>query len=77
MELRKLHPTFGAEVQGVDIGRPIDNETFSRIRNAFEEHGLLLFRGQELDDEKQIAFSENFGPLETTLSANPAALPEG
>lgn len=72
MELRKLHPTFGAEVQGVDIGRPIDNETFSRIRNAFEEHGLLLFRDQELDDEKQVAFSERFGPLEKTFSQNPA-----
>jgi alpha-ketoglutarate-dependent 2,4-dichlorophenoxyacetate dioxygenase len=26
-----------------------------------------------MDDDTQIAFSENFGPLETTLSANPAA----
>ena len=34
---------------------------------------MLLFRDQPMDDDKQIAFSENFGPLETTLSANPAA----
>ena len=26
-----------------------------------------------MDDEKQVAFSENFGPLEITGSSNPAA----
>ena len=34
---------------------------------------MLLFRDQPMDDKKQIAFSELFGPLETTGSANPAA----
>ena len=34
---------------------------------------MLVFRDQPMDDDKQIEFSENFGPLETTLSANPAA----
>lgn len=72
MELRKLHPTFGAEVMGVDIGQPIDDATFGRIRAAFEEHGLLLLRNQDIDDEKQVAFSERFGPLEKTFSQNPA-----
>ena len=34
---------------------------------------MLLFRGQPLDDEKQIAFSQRFGSLEVTRSMNPAA----
>ncbi|BBK40975.1 alpha-ketoglutarate-dependent 2,4-dichlorophenoxyacetate dioxygenase [Allostella vacuolata] len=72
MEIHPLHPTFGAEITGVDIGRPIDDDTFARIRQAFEEHALLLFRDQDLDDEKQVAFSERFGPLEKTFSQNPA-----
>jgi alpha-ketoglutarate-dependent 2,4-dichlorophenoxyacetate dioxygenase len=70
--LRKLHPLFGAEIGGVDVGRPLDDTTFAEIRAAFEEYSLLLFRDQDLDDEKQVAFSRRFGPLETTIKANPA-----
>lgn len=73
IEVRKLHPLFGAEITGVDITRPLSAREFGPIRAAFEEHSVLLFRDQPMDDDKQIAFSENFGPLETTLSANPAA----
>lgn len=72
MELRRLHPVFGAEIIGVDIGKPIDDATFAKIRAAFEEYGLLLLRDQDIDDEKQVAFSERFGPLEKTFSQNPA-----
>ena len=52
MEIRKLHPLFGAELVGVDVGRPMTDADFRPIRAAFEEYGLLLFRDQELDDEK-------------------------
>eukprot|EP01034_Spumella_vulgaris_P012709 gene12709-16185_t len=73
IEVRKLHPLFGAEITGIDITRPLSAREFGPIRAAFEEHSVLLFRDQAMDDDTQIAFSENFGPLETTLSANPAA----
>jgi len=69
----KLHPLFGAEVSGIDITRPLSPREFGPIRAAFEEHSVLLFRDQPMDDEKQIQFSDNFGPLETTGSSNPAA----
>jgi alpha-ketoglutarate-dependent 2,4-dichlorophenoxyacetate dioxygenase len=71
--VRKLHPLFGAEVQGIDITRPLSPREFGPIRAAFEEHSVLLFRDQHMDDEKQVQFSEYFGPLETTGAANPAA----
>jgi alpha-ketoglutarate-dependent 2,4-dichlorophenoxyacetate dioxygenase len=71
--VRKLHPLFGAEVSGIDITRPLSAREFGPIRAAFEEHSVLLFRDQPMDDDKQIAFSENFGPLETTGASNPAA----
>ena len=73
IEVHKIHPLFGAEITGIDITRPLSAREFGPIRAAFEEHSVLLFRDQAMDDDTQIAFSENFGPLETTLSANPAA----
>lgn len=69
---RPLHPLFGVEVAGVDLSAPLDDATFAAIRAAFEDHSLLLFRDQSLDDVAQVAFSERFGPLETTVRANPA-----
>src|SRR5262249_36625592 len=72
MELVTLHPFFGVEVRHVDVAAPMTDSMFSAIRAAFEEHALLLFRDQRLDDEAQVAFSRRFGPLETTISANPA-----
>lgn len=68
-----LTPCFAARVDGADIRRPLDDATWGAIRAAFEEHSVLLFRGQPLDDERQIAFSLRFGPLEVTRSMNPAA----
>jgi alpha-ketoglutarate-dependent 2,4-dichlorophenoxyacetate dioxygenase len=64
---------FAARIDGVDIRQPIDDVTWAEVRAAFDEHSVLLFRGQPLDDEAQIAFSQRFGPLEVSRSMNPAA----
>jgi alpha-ketoglutarate-dependent 2,4-dichlorophenoxyacetate dioxygenase len=63
---RALHPLFGVEIVDVDV-RKVDDALFSRIVEAFEEHSLLLFRGQVISDEEQLAFSRRFGPLETRI----------
>jgi alpha-ketoglutarate-dependent 2,4-dichlorophenoxyacetate dioxygenase len=65
-ETRPLHPLFGLEIVGVGVTR-LPDDMFPRIVAAFEEHSVLLFRGQTLDDEAQIAFSRRFGPLEATI----------
>jgi len=72
LSFRKLHPSLGVEIGGVDITRPVSARDFGEVRAAFEEHAVLLFRGQKMDDARQVAFSELFGPLEKTVSANPA-----
>ena len=69
----RLAPSFAARIDGADITRPLPDATWAQIRAAFEEHSVLLFRGQPLDDEQQIAFSRRFGNLEVTRSINPAA----
>jgi alpha-ketoglutarate-dependent 2,4-dichlorophenoxyacetate dioxygenase len=69
---RPLHPLFGVEITGIDLGATLDDKAFAEIRAAFEDHSLLLFRGQSLDDAAQVAFSQRFGPLEATVKANPA-----
>jgi alpha-ketoglutarate-dependent 2,4-dichlorophenoxyacetate dioxygenase len=69
LTITPIHPHFGAEIGGVDLARPVDDEIFARIRAAFEEHSVLVFRDQRLSDQAQMAFSVKFGPLETTTTS--------
>lgn len=65
MELTPLGPGFGAEVKGANLIDVASSDVaYRRVRAAFEEHSLLLFRGHEVSDDVQAAFSRAFGPLE-------------
>ena len=70
MKAIKLNPLFGVEIEGIDVAAPLDDATFGQVLDAFDEHSVLLFREQKLDDEQQVAFSRRFGPLETAVKAN-------
>jgi alpha-ketoglutarate-dependent 2,4-dichlorophenoxyacetate dioxygenase len=69
MDITPIHPYLGARVEDVDLTRPLDAGTFQRIVDAFQEYSVLVFHDQHLTDAQQMAFSERFGPLETTLRA--------
>jgi taurine dioxygenase len=54
---------LGARIEGVDLRKPLDDETFAAVRRAFYEHEVVYFRGIELSDEDHIRFSARFGEL--------------
>ena len=54
---------LGAEVRGVDL-RSIDDAAFATIYQAWLDHAVVLFRGQQLGDADLIAFSRRFGSLD-------------
>ena len=64
MKLRRLSNALGAEIQGVDLGKTLSNSEFDQIHQAFLDHGILLFRDQEITREQHIAFSRRFGELD-------------
>ncbi len=64
MRMTSLHDRFGVEVHGVDLRRVTATAGYREIRAAFEEHSLLLFRDQDLDDTAHLAFGGLFGPIE-------------
>jgi taurine dioxygenase len=63
LALRRLAPTIGAEVLGLDLRQPIDPATAQALRQAWYEHAVLLVRGQELTEDQQARYGEVFGPL--------------
>ncbi len=67
MEIIPLGPGFAAELRGVTLADvTADDAAYAAVRAAFEEHSVLVFRGQEVTDEGQLAFSRRFGPPEVT-----------
>ena len=64
MHFSALHPMFGVEVRGVDLRTVTALGAYPALRAAFEEHSLLLFRGQQLDDDAHLAFGALWGPIE-------------
>jgi alpha-ketoglutarate-dependent 2,4-dichlorophenoxyacetate dioxygenase len=62
-----IHAYLGASVEGIDLADTVDEPTFRRISDAFQEYSVLVFHDQRLTDEQQMVFSRRFGPLETTL----------
>jgi alpha-ketoglutarate-dependent 2,4-dichlorophenoxyacetate dioxygenase len=58
-------PFFGGEVSGVDLTRPLSREQAAAIEAGMDQYGVLVFHDQRFTDETQLAFSRNFGELET------------
>ena len=67
MDIIPLGPGFAVELCGVKVAEVVtDAAVYSAVRAAFEEHSVLVFRDQEVDDDAQLAFSRCFGPPEVT-----------
>jgi alpha-ketoglutarate-dependent 2,4-dichlorophenoxyacetate dioxygenase len=63
LNIRPLHLTFGSEVSGADLGRPIGPELRAEIIAAMDRYGVCVYRSTGLTDEGHVAFSGIFGEL--------------
>ena len=70
IEIRPLSDVLGAEVIGLDISVPLETRTKEAVYDAFLTHKLLCFRDQNLTQDEQVAFSEQFGTLERHAVSN-------
>ena len=67
MQIVPVGPGFAAEMRGVTLADVVTSDVvYAEVRAAFEEHSVLVFRGQEVTDEGQLVFSRRFGPPEVT-----------
>ena len=59
-----MTPTIGAEIEGIDLTRPLAASTVSALRQALLDWKVLFFRDQDITTEQHLAFARNFGDLE-------------
>ncbi len=63
MNIRRVAGALGAEISGVDLAQPLDDQTILRIRRALVEHQVVFFRDQILTPEAQVRLGARFGSL--------------
>jgi len=65
-----LADCFAGEVSGVDLQQPLGPKTVSAIESAMDRYAVLVFRDQNISDDEQLTFSQNFGPIESSIGGN-------
>jgi alpha-ketoglutarate-dependent taurine dioxygenase len=68
LEIKPLDATFGAVVTGIKLAE-IDEPTWRELYATWLKYALLVFPGQYLKRDQQIAFAKRFGPLEFEMAA--------
>jgi alpha-ketoglutarate-dependent taurine dioxygenase len=62
----EVHPftgAIGAEIRGVDLREPLDEDTWREVREAFDDYLVVTFPKQPITHEQHLAFSRRFGEL--------------
>lgn len=59
-----LTSSIGAEIQGVDLGKPLDAATEDAVYAALLRHLVIFFREQDISPERHLAFALSFGELD-------------
>ena len=69
LDIKPLMPgmDFAVEIKNIDLSQSLDNVIFEEIRQAVFSYAVVVIRGQSINDEQQISFSERFGELEKSL----------
>ena len=80
IKIQRCVGALGAEVSGVDLGKPLSPPALAEIHAAWLDHQVLFFRDQELSPAQQAAFAGNFGDLDVypfvqALDAHPNVIP--
>ena len=75
-DIKPLDATFGAVGTGIKLAA-LDDATWHDLYAAWLKYALLIFPGQHLSRDEQVAFARRFGPLEFNLAALSNVKPDG
>lgn len=63
MQMKPLAPHCGVEISGIELAGA-DGDTLTSIKQAIYEHGVAVFRDQQLSPEDHIAFAKRWGGID-------------
>lgn len=62
-EVHRVAGALGAELEGVDLSRDLDDDVMGEIRQALLDHLVIFFRDQRLTPEQQLTFARRWGEI--------------
>lgn len=67
---KQIGPCFAAEVEGVDMRKPLTSDEVAAIHAGMDTYAVLVFHDQQIDDAEQLAFSRSLGEIEHSIGAS-------
>jgi len=64
VHIRRITPTIGVEITGIDLIQPVSDADFAAIKEAWLTHKVAVFPDQNLQESDLMRFGERFGELE-------------
>jgi taurine dioxygenase len=63
-DIKPMSGALGAEISGLDLSQPMDDDTFDAFCDTWHEYHVLFFRDQQLTPEQHIALGKRFGEID-------------
>jgi alpha-ketoglutarate-dependent 2,4-dichlorophenoxyacetate dioxygenase len=70
VKTRQIGPCFAAEVEGVDLSRPLSADEVAAIHAGMDTYAVLVFHDQRIDDAQQLAFTRSLGDIEHAIGTS-------
>ncbi len=61
--VKRVGAYLGAEVSGVDLGKPLSDAQFEAVENALVENELIILREQDISSDDLMRFGRRFNDL--------------
>ena len=61
IKISPVSPSFGARVDGLNAGEPLDGDVVEQLKQAILEYKVLFLTGQHLDEEQHARLASYFG----------------
>src|SRR5690242_3588291 len=70
ISIRQVGPCLAGEVSGADLSKPLSAEDIAAIHAGMDRYAVLVFHGQHINDEQQLAFTQSLGPIEHAIGTS-------
>ena len=68
--MRQVGSCFAAEVDGIDLGKPLSREEIDAVHAGMDRYAVLVFHDQKITDEQQLAFTRSLGDIEHSIGTS-------
>ena len=70
VKTRQIGPCFAAEVEDIDLSRPLSPDEVAAVHAGMDTYAVLVFHDQKIDDAQQLAFTRSLGEIEHAIGTS-------